>query len=115
MPLTDNGKAFIRWAAGKLGTRDRPEDTRQVSYGDSLEKYPQIASWALVPQTPPSSKVKLPTSNHPLSPGKASTASPQPASAATARTLGLRQMPRVGGNPQRHPYSPHPVLQHLWE
>lgn len=112
MPLTDSGKAFIRWAAGKLGTRDRPEDTRQVSYGDSLEKCPQTASWALVPLTPPSSKVKLPTSNRPLSQGGfgggASTASPQPASAATARMLGLHQMPRVGGNPQTQPYSSPP-------
>lgn len=93
---------------GYWGPETEPESTRQVSYGDSLEKCPQIASWALVPQTPPSRKVKLPTSNHPLSPREVSTASPWPASAAMAGTLSLGQMPRVGGNPQRHPYSSPP-------
>lgn len=77
---------------------------------DSLEKCPQIASWALVPQTPPSGKVKLllrPTAHYRQ--GRcAQPRPPQPTSAATARILGLGQMPRVGGNPQRQPYSSPP-------
>lgn len=62
----------------------------------------------LSPTDPPSRKVKLPTSNHPLSPREVITASPWPASMAIARTLSLGQMPRAGGNPQRHPYSSPP-------